>query len=57
MVNANGSVRIETGQLRNTEVLDSSLTTETLIRSLTGTGGTCKSQNNILNAPTLQVCK
>jgi hypothetical protein len=56
-VNAGGSVRVETGQLGNTEVLDSGLTAGTLIRFATGAGGSCKSQNNILNAPTLQVCQ
>jgi hypothetical protein len=50
-------IRVETGSLGNTEVLDSSLTAATLIRFATGAGGSCKSQNNILNAPTLQVCQ
>lgn len=57
LVNAGGSVRVETGSLGNTEVLDSSLTANPLIRFATGAGGTCKSQNNVLNAPTLQVCQ
>ncbi|HMS39336.1 MAG TPA: hypothetical protein PKE69_03865, partial [Pyrinomonadaceae bacterium] len=55
--NSGGSTRIETGSRGNTEVLDSSLTSSTLIRFATGAGGNCKSQNNILSAPTLQVCQ
>lgn len=55
--NAGGSVRVETGSRGNSEVVDSSLTSNTLIRIATGAGGSCKSQNNILNAPTLQICQ
>ena len=54
---AGGSIRVETGSLGNTEVLDSSLTSNTLIRFATGPGGNCKSQNNTLAAPSLQVCQ
>lgn len=52
-----GSIRVESGSRGNTEVLDSGLTSNTLIRLATGSGGSCKSQNNILSAPTLQVCQ
>lgn len=55
--NAAGSIRVETGSIGSTEVLDSNLTSNTLIRFATGAGGSCKSQNNILSAPTLQVCQ
>lgn len=57
LFNAGGGIRVETGSLGNTEVLDSSLTSNTLIRFATGAGGSCKSQNNILSAPTLQICQ
>ena len=56
-ITAAGAIRVETGGLGNTEILDSRLTSNTLIRFLTGSGGSCKSQNNVLTAPTLQVCQ
>ncbi len=55
-VNAGGNFRVETGSLGNSEVLDSSLTSNTLARIATGAGGSCKSQNNIINAPAQQIC-
>lgn len=55
--NTGGSTRIETGSRGNTEVLDSSLTSNTLIRFTTGAGGNCKSQNNSLSAANLQICQ
>lgn len=54
---AGGSLRVETGSLGNTEVLDSSLTSNTLVRFATGAGGACKSQNNLISAPTQQICQ
>jgi uncharacterized lipoprotein YajG len=53
---AGGNLRIETGSRGNTEVLDSGLTSNTLVRIAAGAGGNCKSQNNIISAPTQQVC-
>jgi hypothetical protein len=55
--NAGAGLRIETGSLGNTEVLDSALSSPTLIRFASGAGGSCKSQNNTLTAPTLQICQ
>jgi hypothetical protein len=52
-----GGLRVETGSLGNTEVLDSGLTSNTLVRIASGAGGSCKSQNNIINAPAQQVCQ
>jgi hypothetical protein len=37
--------------------VDSSLTSGTLVRIASGVGGSCKSQNNIINAPTQQICQ
>jgi hypothetical protein len=36
-------------------VVDSSLTSGTLVRI--AAGGSCKSQNNIVNAPAQQICQ
>jgi hypothetical protein len=55
-VNAGGNIRVETGSLGNSEVLDSNLTSSTLARIATGAGGSCKSQNNIISAPAQQIC-
>ncbi len=54
---AGGSIRVETGSRGNSEVLDSGLTSNTLVRIATGAGGNCKSQNNIINAPVQQICQ
>ena len=56
-VNAGGNLRVETGSLGNTEVVDSSLTSATLVRFLSGAGGSCKSQNNVISAPAQQICQ
>lgn len=55
-VTAGGNLRIETGGLGNSEVLDSNLTSNTLVRILSGAGGNCKSQNNVISAPVQQIC-
>jgi hypothetical protein len=55
-VAAGGNFRVETGSLGNSEVVDSSLVSNTLVRIATGAGGSCKSQNNIINAPAQQIC-
>jgi hypothetical protein len=54
---AGSGIRVETGSRGNTEVLDSNLTSNTLVRFATGAGGNCKSQNNIINAPNQQICQ
>jgi hypothetical protein len=56
-VNAGGNFRVETGSLGTSEVVDSSLTSATLVRIVAGAGGSCKSQNNIINAPNVQACQ
>ena len=56
-VAAGAAVRIETGSFGNTEAIDNSLVSNTLVRILGGAGGTCKSQNNIINAPAQQICQ
>lgn len=56
-VTAGGNFRLESGSLGIAEVLDSSLTSNTLVRIAAGAGGSCKSQNNIINAPVQQVCQ
>ncbi|MEQ1642063.1 MAG: hypothetical protein ABL959_01300 [Pyrinomonadaceae bacterium] len=53
---AGGSTRVETGARGSSEVLDSSLTANSLVRIATRAGGNCKSQNNIITAPIQQVC-
>lgn len=55
-VTAGGNLRIETGSMGNSEAVDNSLTSNTLVRILSGAGGSCKSQNNIINAPVQQIC-
>jgi hypothetical protein len=56
-VNAGGNFRVETGSLGASEVVDSNLTSATLVRIAAGAGGSCKSQNNIINAPSIQACQ
>jgi hypothetical protein len=55
-ITGGGNLKVETGSLGNSEVLDSGLTSNTLVRIATGAGGNCKSQNNIISAPMQQVC-
>lgn len=55
-VTAGGNFRVESGSLGIAEVLDSSLTSNTLVRIAAGAGGSCKSQNIIINAPAQQIC-
>lgn len=56
-VNAGGNFRVESGSLGIAEVLDSRLTSNALVRIAAGAGGSCKSQNNIINAPMQQICQ
>lgn len=55
-VTAGGDLKIESGSRGISEALDSTLTSSTLVRIATGSGGSCKSQNNIITAPAQQIC-
>jgi hypothetical protein len=46
-----------TGALGQTEVKESSISSATAIRILTGAGGTCTAQSNTYRAPVRQICR
>ena len=52
-----GDVLIRTGTAGTTEVKDTAIWSSTVIRILTGAGGTCVAQNNSYISPARQICQ
>lgn len=56
-INAQGTIRVESGANGITTVLNNGLTSPVLIRAFTGAGGSCVAENNMAVAPVLQLCQ
>lgn len=56
VVTGGSRIEVESGLLSVFEVLNSSLISQGLVKIVTGSGGSCKSQDNVISAPRQQIC-